>query len=91
MRGLTPPQAPKPAKRGQARAYQAAVEAVLAPAICAGLGYWADTHFDSSPWGLIVGVVIGFAAMVLRLVRLGQDLGLTEDDDEGNDSSDASR
>jgi F0F1-type ATP synthase assembly protein I len=65
-------------RRSQVRAYEGAFEAVIAVIAATGFGYWADSYFDSSPIGLIVGAVIGFAAMVLRLVRLGRDLGMTE-------------
>lgn len=55
-------------------AYQGAVEAVFAILIAAGLGYWADWHFGSTPLYLVIGVVLGFAAFVLRLVRLGEQM-----------------
>ena len=58
--------------RRQSAAYQAAAESVLAVPIAAGIGYWADRKFDTSPWLLLLGVVLGFSAFVLRLVRLGQ-------------------
>lgn len=40
----------------------------------AGVGYWVDWRWDTTPFGVIIGLVIGFAAMVLRLLRLGQEL-----------------
>lgn len=55
-------------------AYQGAFEAVMAVLVGAGLGYWADAHWESTPVGVITGVVVGFAAMVLRLLRLGREL-----------------
>lgn len=55
-------------------AYQGALESVFAILIGAGLGYWADATFDSAPWGLLVGLVLGFGAFVLRLVRLVRQL-----------------
>ena len=70
---------PKPSKgerRMQTRAYEGAFEAVVAMIASIGFGYWADTYFDSSPVGLFIGVVIGFAAMVLRLLRLGREVGV---------------
>lgn len=39
-----------------------------------GFGFWVDSRWETGPWGVLVGVVIGFAAMVLRLVRLGKEL-----------------
>jgi F0F1-type ATP synthase assembly protein I len=58
-------------RRSMGRAYEAAFEAVFAVLIAIGLGYWADQEFGSSPIGIGLGAVLGFAAMVLRLVRLG--------------------
>jgi hypothetical protein len=46
----------------------------MAVLVGAGLGYWADVHWESTPVGVIAGVVVGFAAMVLRLLRLGREL-----------------
>ena len=73
----------------QTRAYEGAFEAVAAIIAAVCLGYWADTYFGSSPFGLIVGAVIGFSAMVLRLLRLGRQLGISEPSDEqGNGRED---
>ena len=40
----------------------------------AGVGYWVDWRWDTTPYGVIIGLLIGFAAMVLRLLRLGREL-----------------
>ncbi len=55
-------------------AYQGAFEAVMAVLVGAGAGYWIDWRWDTTPYGVLSGVVIGFAAMVLRLLRLGREL-----------------
>lgn len=55
-------------------AYQGAFEAVGSVLIGCGFGYWVDSYWDTAPYGLLTGVVVGFAAMVLRLVRLGKEL-----------------
>ncbi len=68
-----------PAASGQARSYQGAIEAVFAVLIGAGIGYWVDRRLGSTPWGLLIGLAIGFAAMVLRLLRLGRELGISAD------------
>jgi F0F1-type ATP synthase assembly protein I len=60
--------------RRQGLAYQAGTEAVFAILIAAGIGYWADQHFETSPRYLLVGMILGFSAFVLRLVRLGRQL-----------------
>jgi F0F1-type ATP synthase assembly protein I len=55
-------------------AYQGALEAVFAILVGGGLGYWADAHFGTAPRYLVIGVVVGFAAFVLRLLRLGKQM-----------------
>jgi ATP synthase protein I len=55
------------------RAYQGAFEAVFAIVIGAGVGYGVDSRFATEPWGVLVGLGLGFGAFVLRLVRLGRE------------------
>ena len=55
-------------------AYQGSFESVFAILIGVGLGYGADATFGTSPWGVLVGLALGFAAFVLRLIRLGRQL-----------------
>lgn len=66
------------AKRRNARrsalAYQGAFESVFAIGIGAGFGYLADAQLDTSPWGVLLGVLFGFGAFILRLIRLGRKL-----------------
>jgi F0F1-type ATP synthase assembly protein I len=52
------------------KAYQRALEAVLAIPIGVGIGYFADQRLDSSPIGLLLGAAVGFAAFVKRLVSM---------------------
>jgi len=65
-------------KRAVARAgsdaYQGAFEAVGAVLLGCGVGFFVDDRWETAPWGVLIGAVIGFAAMVLRLVRLGKEL-----------------
>ncbi|MCR9094481.1 MAG: AtpZ/AtpI family protein [bacterium] len=56
------------------RAYEGAFEAVGAILIATLFGYWFDQHYETTPAGVLVGAGIGFAAFVLRLVRLGKQL-----------------
>lgn len=64
----SPPSAPT--AQTTARAYSGAMEAVLSILIGAGLGWWADSALGSEPWGVVVGLGIGFAAFVRRLLRV---------------------
>ncbi len=61
-----------PVMRQKSLAYQGVVEAVGALLLCLGAGYFADEHWQSSPAGVVIGLLIGFSAFVLRLVRLGR-------------------
>ncbi len=60
--------------RRQGAAYQGALEAVFAILIAGGIGYWADSHWGTSPWLLLLGFAVGFGSFVLRLLRLGRQL-----------------
>lgn len=71
---------PGPDAKTVSGVYQGSVEAVVALLLAMGLGYWADEKLDTAPWLLIAGVVLGFAAMVLRIWRMR---ALVEDTDEG--------
>ena len=62
-------------------AYQGAMESVFAIVIGVLLGWWADSSFDSSPWGVLAGATIGFAAFVLRLTRLGSAMSAPSEDE----------
>jgi F0F1-type ATP synthase assembly protein I len=61
---------PQAAKRSMASAYQGAIEAVIAMGICLLAGWWVDDRFGSGPFGLFAGMGIGFAALLLRLLRI---------------------
>jgi hypothetical protein len=61
---------PHAAKRSMAAAYQGAIEAVLAMAVSALAGWWIDGRLGTGPWGLFVGMAVGFAALLLRLLRI---------------------
>ena len=63
-------------------AYQAAMESVFSIVIGVLLGWWADSSFETSPWGVLVGATIGFGAFVLRLSRLGAALDAPTGDDQ---------
>jgi len=72
-------------KSRQGAAYQGAVEAVFAILIAALLGKLADDHFGTAPRYLLIGLLVGFAAFVLRLVRLRRYLPDTAPKDESDD------
>jgi ATP synthase protein I len=79
---LTAPQGERGLRTRRAgMAYQGAFESVFAILVGAGLGYWVDASYDTSPWGLLVGLLLGFSAFVLRLVRLARQLNAMEEAD----------
>lgn len=43
---------------------------VIALAIGTIGGLWVDGRFDTSPWGLLVGFGLGFAAAILNVYRI---------------------
>jgi len=65
--------------RRQALAYQGAIEAVASIGIGGGLGYFADGHFHTSPYLLLLGFVVGFGAFFTRLARLRRALESIEE------------
>lgn len=72
---------PEDPGRRKARAYQGAMEAVLSVPIAMGLGYWADSRFGTEPICMLVGVVLGFATFVVRLVKMRHEIdGQGEDE-----------
>lgn len=50
------------------RASSIALQAVVP----AGLGYWLDQRWGTSPWLLIIGAGLGLAVMLMELIRLSQ-------------------
>ncbi len=56
-----------------------------------GLGYLVDRNYQSAPWGLLVGLVLGFSSFVLRLVRLVRQLERDQDVDASEGEAPAER
>jgi F0F1-type ATP synthase assembly protein I len=66
--------------RGVARGAQAAAfvtQMAVTTAVCGGLGSYADSRFDTSPWlasaGFITGFTVGTFAMLKGLLRTFHD------------------
>ena len=52
----------------------------------AGLGFIADHFLGTSPWGLLAGTMLGFAAGTLNIVRAAKELNKTDSGPEGGAS-----
>ena len=70
----------RPGHQLQARAYGAAIEAVMALVIAVVIGIWVDHRFECEPYGMLSGIVVGFASMILRVMRMST-LGEEEEKD----------
>ena len=42
-------------------------------AVPPAIGWWADSYFNSGPWLLIVGAVLGFTVSLMELIKLAKD------------------
>lgn len=78
-------------KSGMGQGLKYASEFTAATLVGAALGYGADTFLGTAPWGLLVGLFLGFTAGVRNIIRsareglegdLGQDLPKAPDEQE---------
>jgi ATP synthase protein I len=74
-----------------ARGFRLASEFVAAIVVGAGLGLGADYLFGTAPWGLVILLLLGFAAGVLNVIRATAQMNgpvppdvpsVTDDDDD---------
>ncbi len=56
-------------RAGVAQAFRLSSEFIAGVVVGAGIGYLVDTFFGTSPWGMIVFLLLGFAAAVLNVMR----------------------
>lgn len=66
--------------RNLSSVYQGTLEAALAVVISVGIGVLADSYFDMSPWFMLAGLGVGFAAFTVRLVRIAGERDKTPTD-----------
>ena len=83
-----------PEMSGLARGMRIGTEFIAAVLVGAGLGYLIDLGLGTSPWGLLILLLMGFAAGILNVIRVvtamnkaappppGSDLGPNVADDE---------
>lgn len=70
-------------RQGMQIAFRLGTELTVATLIGALLGHGLDRFFDTRPWGLAVGVIVGGAAGCLNVYRTAMSLDM-EDDDNNN-------
>jgi ATP synthase protein I len=74
---------------GYARGFRLSSELVAGVVVGAGLGWLIDHWFGTSPWGLMIFLLLGFAAGVLNVMRsagvmAANSLAANSLDDRGN-------
>ncbi|MBD8065485.1 AtpZ/AtpI family protein [Devosia sp. PTR5] len=86
-----------PEMSGLARGMRIGTEFIAAVLVGAGIGYLIDLGLGTSPWGLLILLLMGFAAGILNVIRVvaemnaatpappGSDLGPDAEDEERND------
>jgi ATP synthase protein I len=79
---------------GLARGMRIGTEFIAAILVGAGIGYLIDLGLGTSPWGLLILLMVGFAAGILNVIRVvaemnaaspappGSDLGPDAEDEE---------
>lgn len=87
-----------PEMSGLARGLRIGTEFIAAVLVGAGIGYLIDLGLGTSPWGLLILLLMGFAAGILNVIRVvaemnaaspappGSDLGPGADDEERNEN-----
>ena len=83
------PEEPRQDSRSWVRLSSIGFELVAAVAGFTLLGYWWDRHYGTSPWGILIGVVLGLVGGMYNLIRqsliasrnTGSGTGTTKKDD----------
>jgi len=55
------------------------------------VGYWIDGHFECSPWGVLIGAVLGLVGGMYNLIRQGLAATREAAEQDRDNSADASR
>jgi len=63
----------KPAEAGMNAGYQALGSLFGGILVGLGLGWVVDRYVHTTPWGMVVGTVLGLVAAIYTIVKAGQD------------------
>jgi len=63
----------KPAEAGMNAGYQALGSLFGGILVGIGLGWVVDHYVHTTPWGMVVGTVLGLVAAIYTIVKAGQD------------------
>jgi ATP synthase protein I len=69
VKEASPPAEPQAQKPGYAMAMRLGADFVAGVVVGAALGWGIDRFFGTAPWGLIIFLMLGFAAGVLTVMR----------------------
>lgn len=82
---------------GLGKAFRFSAEFIAGTVAGAGIGWALDAVAGTSPWGMIVGLILGFCAGMLNIMRAAGELnrtprsGRAPGDDAGTGSDEGSR
>ena len=71
-------------RQGLSIAFRLGTELTVAVMIGAVMGYALDRYFNSKPWFLAAGVILGGAAGCLNVYRVSKEITLEKDKDQDN-------
>jgi len=71
-------------RQGLSIAFRLGTELTVAVMIGAVMGYALDRYFNSKPWFLATGVILGGAAGCLNVYRVSKEITVENDKDQNN-------
>ena len=74
-----------PEMSGLARGMRIGTEFIAAVLVGAGLGYLIDLGLGTSPWGLLIMLMVGFAAGILNVTRVVAQMNAASPPPPGSD------
>ena len=74
-----------PEMSGMARGMRIGTEFIAAILVGAGIGYFIDLGLGTSPWGLLIMLMVGFAAGILNVTRVVAQMNAASPPPPGSD------